>query len=212
MTTALRAALAGPNGERKVHAVLKKFPIIIYNSLCIPSASCFTIPEFRMGRYYRADCVALAGFSGGFDVHFIELEPPTAKFFNKNGTAAIRLRGAMHQLEGWRNYVETRRAELINELSIDGRKHALNWRGERDEPTCNAGLRITDRRMSLHFFYKIVMGRRDALSPDDLQRKASYKPNYSIELVTYDRLVDTAIALETPLLSGESRQFPIQTE
>jgi hypothetical protein len=123
-----------------------------------------------------------------------------------------RLRNAIVQLDCWRRYVETDLAELVKQLRADAKKYGIGPRGEPREPTCNAGLHITDPLMSLHFRYQIVIGRRAKLSPEDLERKAVYKNSHSAELVTYDRLIDTAVALERKLRPGENLSFPITTE
>jgi hypothetical protein len=109
------SALAKAATERAICAWLKRNPLVISHGLGgFPGK---VVAEFPFGSDFRADFVMLTGFSGGFDIHFVELEPPNAALFTRSGAAAKRLNGALAQINAWRSYIETDRQSVLRELS-----------------------------------------------------------------------------------------------
>jgi hypothetical protein len=58
----------------------------------------YALPEFCFGTDYRADFVVMGPFSGGFDIQFIEMEPPNVPLFTGAGKPAERFAGALAQV------------------------------------------------------------------------------------------------------------------
>ena len=74
----------------------------------------YALPEFCFGTDYRADFVVMGPFPGGFDIQFIEMEPPNEQLFTRAGKPADRFAGALAQVRDWKIYV--------------GITKSLNWR------------------------------------------------------------------------------------
>ena len=112
LVTELTNILESGEGERPLLGWLKENPLVLTHTLrfCRYAAA-----EFPFGTDFRADFVVLGPFSGGFDVHFIELEPPDAPLFTKNGTPAKRLAGAIAQVDSWRLFIERNRNCVLRE-------------------------------------------------------------------------------------------------
>lgn len=206
-TAALKRALNQTDGEREVQRVLKKYPELIYHTLCVPSAISYIIPELALADKYRADFVALTAFSGGWDVHMIELEPPSANLFNEDGTPAARLKKAVTQLDDWWLYTQKHRPLFAEGLREAAMRYGIGPRGEPEEPLCNAGMKITDPMSFLNFRFQVVIGRRETLSPEEVERKSRFRENHRAELLTYDRFLDRADTLER-YDKGEAVEFP----
>jgi hypothetical protein len=64
------------------------------------------------------DFVVLAPLSGGFDVQFIEMEPPNGSLFTQDGKPANRLAGALAQVRDWKIYVDKNRDIVLKELEV----------------------------------------------------------------------------------------------
>jgi hypothetical protein len=153
--------------------------------------------EFQFGTDYRADFVALGSFSGGFSVHFIELEPPDAQLFTRSGMAAKRLNEAISQVDSWRAFIEKHRDSVLHELSKHIQNHQLIFDPMDYEPTDNFGLPLYHPRACLYWHYHVVIGRRRRLTEEELEKKASFLKHHNIHLMTYDRLLDAAKKLDT---------------
>jgi hypothetical protein len=188
----LDAILSAPGTERSVLAWLKKNPTVLLRTLAFGR---YIVAEFPFGTDFRADFVALGPFSGGFDVHFVELEPPNVPLFTKNGTAAKRLAGAVTQIDSWRLFVEKNRNCVLRELSKFMKTRELIF-ADKSEPMDNCGRSLYHPNSSLHWSYKIIIGRRAGLSEKQIEQKASFRTHHDIEIMTYDRLLETAAKLD----------------
>jgi hypothetical protein len=111
----LTAALGKGQDERPVARWLKQNPLVISHSIGGEGFANMVADEFRFGTDYRADFVALGSFSGGFSVHFIELEPPSVQLFTRSGRAAKRLNEAISQVDSWRAFIEKHRDSVLHE-------------------------------------------------------------------------------------------------
>jgi hypothetical protein len=85
------------------------------------------LPEFPFGTDYRADFVVMGPFSGGFDIQFIEMEPPNVPLFTGAGKPAARFAGALAQVRDWKIYVDKNRDIVLKELAKSAEKEALLW-------------------------------------------------------------------------------------
>jgi hypothetical protein len=113
LTTEFDSLLRSATCERPVLAWLKRHPIVLTRT--IPFGH-YVTSEFPFGSDYKADFVVLAPYSGGFDVYFIELEPPNVELFTKKGNPAKRLAGAIAQIDCWRSFIEHERRSVVREL------------------------------------------------------------------------------------------------
>ncbi|MFZ5493947.1 MAG: Shedu anti-phage system protein SduA domain-containing protein [Verrucomicrobiota bacterium] len=168
---------------------LKNHPWVIAESFHKIADANYVVSEYPFGSDYRADFVVLGGYSGGWEIHFIELEPPDAPLFTRSGAMAKRLNSAFHQVDCWRIFIDQNRQDVLRELSKFAMRRDL-LRGPRaEEPTDSVGWRLDHPKSSLHFYFDVVIGRRDALDRDELVRKAAFGANHRIEVMTYDRFI-----------------------
>ena len=188
------SVLAKATTERAVCSWLKRNPLVISHGLGgFPGK---VVAEFPFGSDFRADFVRLTGFSGGFDIDFVELEPPNAALFTKSGAAAKRLNGALAQINSWRSYIETGRQSVLRELSKFTQNRELIWKRQDHEPIDNVGWHLYNPKASLNWQYHIIIGRRKRLSEEELFKKATFLRDYTINVMTYDRLLETAKMLD----------------
>lgn len=176
-------------GERLVRNFLKKRAWIVAESFHKITDAHYVVCEFPFGSDYRADFVVLGGYSGGWEIHFIELEPPDAPLFTKSGVMAKRLNGAVNQVDSWRMFIEQNRQEVLRELSKYAMNHDLLRGPSTAEPTDSVGWRLSHPKTSLHVYYDIVIGRRANLNRSELVKKAAFGSNHNIEVMTYDRFL-----------------------
>jgi hypothetical protein len=182
------AALRKASTEGPVHRWLKKNPLVVSRFASGFSFPNKVISQFKFGTDYVADFVAVGSFSGGCSVHFIELEPPGAKLFTKAGDAARRLNGAITQLIAWELFVSKHREEVLREIAKRMLKHELvSDRGI--DVQDNTGRNISSPMLVIQWHYHIVIGRRQTMSNEDIERKAALFQK-GIDVVTYDRLLD----------------------
>jgi hypothetical protein len=171
----------------------------------------YALPEFRFGTDYRADFVVMGPFSGGFDIQFIEMEPPNVPLFTRAGIPAQRLAGALAQVRNWKSYVEKNRGIVLKELFKLAEKEALllrrwmNPKGSFSSRSPYSPLSPWHPEAGFNWDYHIVIGRRTSLSEEHLGKKAAFHNTDSVEVMTYDRLIDAAKAWDTD--KGEHVEF-----
>ena len=112
----LHALLGRTKGKREVTAFLKKHPSVVLDALVRFGDGNCVVADFPFGTEFKADFVALAPFSGGWEIHFVELEPPDVRLFNSDGTAAKRLNRAIAQVSEWRTFIEKNRPTVLRDL------------------------------------------------------------------------------------------------
>ena len=143
------------------------------------------IPKFKFGTEFISDFVVVSGQSWSYDIYLIELEPPTASPFNKDGTYSQRLNGAMKQINEWLDWVRINEAYFRRSLA----SKMNDYYGKSqiyDEP------RILDdyRRFFIHS--KIIIGCRNHLTKKDNRSRATIRSmhNNQLEIIPYDRLAE----------------------
>lgn len=188
----LTSLLETASGEREVAAFLKQFPQIVLRAVVRFGDGTCVVSEFPFGTEYRADFVVLAPFSGGWEIHFVELEPPSERLFNADGTMAKRLNKATAQIDSWRMFIDQNRRTVLHDLARFAKERDLLHGPREKEPTCHVGWPLYHPRSCLLFQYDIVIGRRGQLSDQTLQAKGSFRDNHKVEIMTYDRLIDIA--------------------
>jgi len=190
--TQLADALSVQDCEGPISSFLKLHPLILSHTVKGFAFSRLVSPEFRFGTDFRADFVLLGPYSGGCDIHFVELEPPGAALFTKRGRPAKRLNEALSQVNDWKRYIEKHRDAVLHELSKHVQKHELVFDYHESEPTCNGGWHLYHPEIWLHWHYSIIIGRRSELSMREQGLKASFSNTNGVEIITYDRLLDAA--------------------
>jgi hypothetical protein len=168
----------------------------------------YALPEFPFGTDYRADFVVMGPFSGGFDIQFIEMEPPNVPLFTGAGKPAERFAGALAQVRDWKIYVDKNRDIVLKELAKSAEKEALlwtQWTQNSKFPSLFSPLHLYHPKAGFNWDYHIVIGRRTSLSEEQLEKKAAFHNTDSVEVMTYDRLIDAAKAWDTD--KGEHVEF-----
>ena len=144
-------------------------------------------PEFRFGRNYRADFLVLSCHSAALHAAMVELEPPSARLYTKQGIESRRLTGALRQVKDWHAWGSQFRREVADEIERAAKedkrvpRHRYNFlRSE-----------LLDHKTAILSHFAIVIGRRDTLTPEDAQRRSNESRwRVGIEIATYDRLID----------------------
>lgn len=204
----LQTTLKQAKTERPVQRWLEKNPLVLSAALGGIVYPNKVISQFKFGTDFVADFVAFGAFSGACCFHFVELEPPGAPLFTKQGVAAKRLNGAFAQIAAWKGFVEKHRDEVLREFSKVFTKRELVFeRG--NEPTDTTGMPLNDPHQWLVWEYHIVIGRRETLTKEELGRKAAYYSQAKIDVMTYDRLLEFAAGFDNaPEVSSYERPKP----
>lgn len=194
----LQKLLSSGVGERAGLApFVKSYPQVLKRAVMpYEGAIVRGISEFRFGSELRADFVLLTGFSGGFIVNMIELEPSTVNLLNKNGSMAARFNHAYSQIQRWEEYASHRSkgAAFGLELERQFREREIlvpSLRGRNPiDNTARFPLSSVDSHLWLQ--YTIVIGRRESLTPAEIARKGVLMREQQIEVMSWDRLMDAA--------------------
>jgi hypothetical protein len=186
----LHDAITATKGERLVHRELEKRPWVIKELVEGCCNLCYRVAHFELGNEYESDFVLLHGFSGGWDIHFIELEPPSGRPFNRKGDFGARLNHAAGQVRKWKQFQDhqNKRPYLMTRLRDAVLKKELLWADGR-EPIDSISWPLTHPDAIHLFHYHVVMGRRQHLSHTLMSRKASLAKTDGFELITYDRVL-----------------------
>lgn len=184
--------LDSQTGERGISEFLMNRPQILYWTMCGGGGGhCrYVLREFPLGSSYVADFVVLNSYSGIWEAMFIELEPVDANLYTRDNNPAKRLATAIKQVDDWAEYCSDHkdlvRADLVrwaktkDILGYSGGKRPMNFSGDY----------LADPASYLKFSFYIFIGRRNAISQDHHRRKAAYSSRHSIEIASYDRMLD----------------------
>ena len=186
----LDQVLTSARAERAILEWLKNNPLVLSEALARGRFGTYVVAEFPFGNDFRADFVLLSPFSGGWDVHFVELEPANEKLFTSAGNSAKRLTTAVTQVSSWKIYVEKNRDAVLKNLSKYAKERELLSERNGSEPIDAAGWPLYHPQSWLIWHYHIVIGRRSDLKQKDMERKSSFLANQGVEVLTYDRLLD----------------------
>lgn len=187
----LHRAIRSRAGERTVHRELEKRPWVIKELVESCCNLCYIVSHFELGNECESDFVVLHGFSGGWDIHFIELEPPSEMPFNRKGDFSPRLNHAAGQLRRWKQFQDHRekRPYLTNQLRQAVLKKELLWADGR-EPTDSILWPLIHTEAVHYYHYHVIMGRRRHLSVTLMSRKAGLAKTDGFQLMTYDRVLE----------------------
>jgi len=197
-TEEILKSLDDSEGERLIARFLKSNPdLVFWAFINLGGHTHYVVPDFGIGKALFCDFLLLQSFSGGWNVHFIELEPVRDPLYNKDRTPSRRLRIAQKQIADWRRYVATNEASLRNQLADAAKpKYCLQSKEISEEPASFSGHRLRDIYTYVDYHYHIIIGRRSDLSDDkNFYRSSSYEHD-AIDIVSYDRLVEVAKRLD----------------
>jgi Domain of unknown function (DUF4263) len=185
--------------EREIHDFLKKEPWIVWATFMRSGGhSKYVIPEFSVGKH-RADFVVMKSFSGGWNIAFIELKSVDEKPFTKGEIPSKDLRGAIKQIDDWKTFQDCERASLCSHLADAAQKYDILYPEQNlaREPSC-VKMPLRDPRTYLCFEYFIVMGRRSNFDEDEnlIHVKSRFFSHHEVEILTYDRFIQTAEDLQ----------------
>jgi hypothetical protein len=204
LAKSLTSILAKSDAERPVCAWLKKHAIVISHGLGGFAGE--IIAEFPFASDFRADFVRLHPFSGGWDISFVELEPPGVDLFTTHGDIAERLNRAITQVDNWRSFIVRHRQIVLHDLSRPAKDRELIHGPSDDEPVDNCGWPLYHPKSSLHWDFNIVIGRRGDLTQDQIGKKGAIFNNHGINVMTYDRLIDAAMKLDNAEIPRPEQQ------
>ncbi|MFV2015894.1 MAG: Shedu anti-phage system protein SduA domain-containing protein [Candidatus Heimdallarchaeota archaeon] len=164
------------NSEREITKFLKTHPEIVVWGFCRTGGnSKYVLNEFPLGSKYRADFVIPFGYSGAWEVHFIELKSPSDSIFTKNGRPSKSFNSAISRINDWRDFIERNRSIVQQDLSDWCIKSdLLNWH-MREFPLSNGTSDyLHDINTFILFRYHIIIGRRKNITKDDRRRMNQY--------------------------------------
>ena len=100
----LKSLLDSRASEQRILRWLKKpeNALILSRTFTVAPFGNKITPEFSFGTDFKADFVLFAPFSGGFDIDFVEIEPPDEPLYTKRGNPAARLATAIKQVQDWK--------------------------------------------------------------------------------------------------------------
>lgn len=183
--------------EAPLQKLFEKYSFPLLQQYCNAWNFYMAIPQFGLARDYIPDFLLVTAHSGMWELHFIELESPKAKVFNKDGSYARKLNIAMRQISDWAIWIDRNEQYLINSLAdIVGRDFAFS---SGMTPNIREGGRI---RCQFH----IIIGRRSVLSPDERARREYWScgNGFGNSIASYDRLADSIRA--NPGAAGETKK------
>jgi len=210
----LQFLLEESGGERAVSRFLGKHPELVRWAFCATGGhSTYVIREFPFGSRHKADFVIPMSYSGAWDVHLIELEPPSDPVVNKDGTPSRRLNKAITQIHDWSNYIQRNPVSFRRDLSDWCIKKDLlgEWISERGPCNFTSDL-LSDPDTYITFYYHIVIGRREHIDKEKRRRMNYNSSSLYVRLCTYGRFVDIARNLDKLARSPEGGVWLTETQ
>ena len=148
-------------------------------------------PKFELGDELIPDFVMVGHRSSwSWDVDLIEIEPAILNepLFNRKGQTTSRLRIAEGQIEQWQMWMEKHRYHFATRM-LEKLKEIGAWDAKPEYYQLSDGA-----HQDMIVWYRIIIGRRrDFQGEADEYRRNKYRStNNSVEIVTWDRLLDKA--------------------
>jgi hypothetical protein len=197
VATQFEALLNSSPNERAVQTFLKRYPHVIRNALNAWAwNSVHLIPEFSFGGDYVADFLIVSADSGAWHVVLIELESPTACPFTKSGNPSRALAKGLAQLEEWNIWVRKNDSLFRDKLSALLKSKQIPAQCSNADDHRLAHTEIRDPRTVIHKDYVVVVGRRALFDSEAQERRGEHQVRGQ-RIVTYDRLLDQAIKLDS---------------
>lgn len=126
------------------------------------------VPKFKFGAEYVSDFLVSEITSGGTFWTLIELEPANAPLVTKDGHLPKRVRDGVQQVRDWRDWLNSNRDYAVR-------------------PSVKDGLGLGDIE---GIWGWVVVGRRSMVTPRFNQLRRQVAEQSSIEIMTYDRLLE----------------------
>ncbi len=201
-----RALLDGSPKERDLLTFLKDYPYIVRNALNSHAWNEVLVKaEFSLGGDYFADYLILSADSGAWHATLIELECPTARPFNKNGTSSQALNKGLAQLNDWAVWIEKNDAPFRARLSSLAELENVPAQCSKCCDHQLAHTELRDTRTVIHKRFVVVVGRRESFSDARTQAHRGKYHEQGREIASYDRLLDLAKNLDPTHVSGASQ-------
>ena len=176
--------------ERGIHAFLKKHAYLVGMAFHSNSHPCGVESEFKLGAEFRCDFLVVSCCSAWWSADFVELKPPNARLYLKDGTASKGLRIANREIRDWKQWSRENESYLRGRLSDLFEQIGLCASGA--SQVSDAATEIRDPRCALTTRFHIVIGRRNLLSPHEQRARIQDSLDSGVGIATYDRLVDAA--------------------
>lgn len=185
-------------GERAAAEFLAKNAEILRWSVCRTGGhSNYVLKEFPFGSRYKADFVVLTAYSGVWDIHFIELEPPKDRVITKAGLPSQRLNKAISQINDWREYIDNNKLALQKDLTKwCMTKDLLGIENPKNIPNNFSNNRLNSIDTVIRCYYYIFIGNRENMN-EETRRRMNQVSNFHIDVKTYGRFLDIAENLDT---------------
>lgn len=193
MQSELKEILTNSKGEREVASFLAKHPELLRWAVCRTGGhTTYIIKEVPLGSKYRADFVVAFSYSGAWEVHMIELEPPDDMVITKEGLPSHRLNKAISQVNEWEEYIKINPLSFRSDLSdLCIKKDLLGLHKSLKVPMNFTGHRLNAPDTYISYSYHIIIGNRDNIDSEKRKRMNQLR-KYGLEIFTYGRLVDIA--------------------
>jgi Domain of unknown function (DUF4263) len=166
--------------------------LVYYKFETIGGHAEYVLCEFPLGSSFVADFVVAVKYSGAWNIHFIELEPPKDMVITRAGVASARLAGGLKQLRDWRDY--------ISENGVQVKEDLKRWFETKDvlKPSQkNRSPSLKSRGDHIRFSYHLVIGRRDLVEAGGKRASMnSIQSDGLCTISTYDKFLDIAKALD----------------
>lgn len=134
------------------------------------------ITKMPLLKDYKCDFFYLSKSSARWNVVFIELEKPSAKFFTKKGNPTQEFNRGLSQIKDWQTYFKTDEFKLAF----------------KQDPVIKTLMTEIPRfyNNEINFKYVLVIGRRKELENGNYYKKRDSYISDEIDIVTYDYLYE----------------------
>jgi Domain of unknown function (DUF4263) len=166
--------------------------LVYYKFETIGGHAEYVLSEFPLGSSFVADFVVAVKYSGAWNIHFIELEPPKDMVITKARVASKRLAGGLQQLRDWRDYISQNEVQVKEDLNRWFEKRDILKPSERYKAPS-----LKSRGDHIRYKYHLVIGRR--ASVEEGGKRASMNSIQSdgmFTISTYDKFLDIAKAFD----------------
>jgi hypothetical protein len=180
-------------GERDAHSWLEANPDVVPGGIGTVGSGMYVASEFQLGSRYRVDFITLVPFSGGWEIHFVELEAVDARLYTSKKTPSASLARGLTQVEEWDGYFKQNMPQVLRDLSDFMTNNNLRSGNVIKEgiPRDNTGWHLFDPRACLVINYHVVIGRRSAVSDEERERvKSKVGMNQNVRIRSYDAFTD----------------------
>lgn len=123
----------------------------------------------------------------------VELEPPSDRVINKDGTPSQRFNKALSQVHDWAEYITQNPLSIRKDMSDWCVRHDLLGDYDGCGPPCNeTGDYLSHPDTFIAYHYHLVIGRRESVKGEKRRKMNQYAPRSGIGICTYGRFLDIA--------------------